>query len=211
MDLPGTIPLFPLPNAVLFPGVPLPLHIFEPRYRAMVRDTIEGVSGLIGMVLLRGDWRENYHESPDIFALGCAGRLLRADKLEGGRFNILLQGVREFRVDAECGDTAYRQAAVSWRDSPIDQLSDERRAELKSLAAGPHGSGRSAVTLRMLGDESLSDEVFINFLCFALDLPPIEKQALLEAAAVCQRAERLAEILRFRRSEVGQPGSGSVH
>ena len=66
-ELPDIIPVFPLPNVVLFPRVQLPLHIFEPRYRAMVRDVIEAEPPLIGMALLRGDWQEQYEGNPQVF------------------------------------------------------------------------------------------------------------------------------------------------
>src|SRR5690349_7326414 len=69
MDLPSFIPIFPLPNVVLFPEVPLPLHIFEPRYRQMVRDALAG-SGIIGMTLLRGDWEDEYHAAPEVYRVG---------------------------------------------------------------------------------------------------------------------------------------------
>lgn len=211
VQLPPTIPLFPLPNAVLFPGVPLPLHIFEPRYRAMVRDAIAGGPGLIGMVLLRGDWRERYHEQPEIFAVGCAGRLVRAEPLADGRFNILLQGLREFQIAGEFGDAPYRQARVAWREAPIDQLSAERRGELRHLTRRFVAAGQPGTPLQMLGDEELADEVFVNLLSFALALQPMERQALLEATAVNARTDRLCEILRFHLSESGQTGSDSIH
>ena len=113
--LPEAIPLFPLPNAVLFPGVPLPLHIFEPRYREMVREVERSEHKLVGMVLLRGDWRKDYYGRPDVYAVGCAGRLVSVEPLPDGRFNILLQGVREFALLGEGGDRAYREGEVAWR------------------------------------------------------------------------------------------------
>src|SRR5262245_40726916 len=108
-ELPGLIPLFPLPNVVLFPGVPLPLHIFEPRYRDMVRDTPAGERSLIGMVLLRGDWRKEYYQNPEVFAVGCAGRVMSVQPLPDGRYNILLHGLREFVIENEVRERSYRQ------------------------------------------------------------------------------------------------------
>src|SRR5437867_2777472 len=94
VPLPRLIPLFPLPNVVLFPQVLLPLHIFEPRYREMVKDVAESDDELIGMILLRGheDLADPGH---DVFTIGCAGRMIRKVDLPDGRSNILLQGVRE--------------------------------------------------------------------------------------------------------------------
>ena len=95
--LPDIIPIFPLPNVVFFPRMPLPLHIFEPRYRAMVRDSVRGAR-LIGMVLLRQDWEREYVGTPAVFGMGTVGELVRSDELPDGRFNIVLRGVREFVV-----------------------------------------------------------------------------------------------------------------
>jgi Lon protease-like protein len=82
MRLPDIIPIFPLPNVVFFPRMPLPLHIFEPRYRAMVRDAVKGAR-LIGMTLLRGDWQQDYAGTPEIFGVGTSaswhGRGCRTD------------------------------------------------------------------------------------------------------------------------------------
>src|SRR5437870_3448532 len=134
MDLPSIIPVFPLPNLVLFPGVPLPLHIFEPRYREMVRDATGGQE-IIGMALLRGDWQQRYHEKPDIFETGCAGRIVNVESLPDGRFNILLHGLREFAVQRHIFDKPYRQAHVSWlntRTSGVDGACRDDLIELLS-------------------------------------------------------------------------------
>jgi Lon protease-like protein len=126
MELPPHVPLFPLPNAVLFPGVPLPLHIFEPRYREMVRDVERSEDKLIGMVLLRGEWRKDYYGRPDIYPVGCAGRMVSVEPLPDGRYNILLQGVREFAVRDETADHSYRRGAVEWR--AVDRRRAQRHA-----------------------------------------------------------------------------------
>ena len=90
--LPPTIPIFPLPNAVLFPNVFLPLHIFEPRYREMVADALQG-DRIIGMVLLRPGWEPDYDGRPAIYPIGCAGVITNAERLPDGRFNIVLRGM----------------------------------------------------------------------------------------------------------------------
>ncbi len=92
--LPPTIPLFPLPNVVLFPNVYLPLHIFEPRYREMVSDALDG-DRIIGMVLLRPGWEGDYEGRPAVYPVGCAGLISHAERLSDGRYNIVLQGARE--------------------------------------------------------------------------------------------------------------------
>jgi len=211
LELPSVIPLFPLPNAVLFPGVPLPLHIFEPRYREMVRDAMAGEARLIGMVLLRGDWREDYLGRPEIFAIGCAGRMVNVEPLADGRYNILLQGVREFVVQREIGDTSYRQAEVDWHRPPagggLGGLRDELRGVMRRFLA----SNEPKLAARLLDDASISDELLVNSLCHVLDFPPLERQALLEAQPLSARAQRLCDVLRFALEAAGGEGSRWRH
>jgi len=102
MPLPATIPIFPLPNVVLFPNVFLPLHIFEPRYRAMVKDALAS-DRIIGMVLLRPGFEPNYAGRPPVYPIGCAGLITHSEPLPDGRFNIVLRGLEKFRVTAEEG------------------------------------------------------------------------------------------------------------
>ena len=95
--LPTEIPIFPLPNVVLFPSALIPLHIFEPRYRALVADALES-ERLIGMVMLRPGWETQYDGVPDVYPIGCAGFITHADRLPDGRFNIMLRGMEKFRI-----------------------------------------------------------------------------------------------------------------
>src|ERR1700730_12850904 len=88
----GTVRLFPLPNVVLFPHVTLPLHIFEPRYRAMTADALAG-DRLITMMLLRPGWEEQYEGRPPLYPVGCVGKIVTDQKLDDGRYNLLLRGV----------------------------------------------------------------------------------------------------------------------
>ncbi|MBI2990807.1 MAG: LON peptidase substrate-binding domain-containing protein [Deltaproteobacteria bacterium] len=112
------IPVFPLPNVVLFPKVHLPLHIFEPRYRQMVKDAMAGPK-LIGMALLRGDWSKNYHGNPDIYPVGCVGEIVSATPVPDGRFNIVLYGLREYHIQEQILEQSpYRQARVLVRAEP---------------------------------------------------------------------------------------------
>src|SRR5690348_5650973 len=88
----GVARLFPLPNLVLFPQVMQPLHIFEARYRQMTEDALAG-DRLIAMALLRPGWEANYADRPDIHAVACLGRIVAEQRLDDGRFNILLRGL----------------------------------------------------------------------------------------------------------------------
>ena len=111
MTLPPRIPLFPLPNVVLFPHMPMPLHVFEPRYRKMVEDAMTGAK-IIGMTLLQPGWEPHYLGRPAIYAVGCAGRIEQCEPLENGRYNILLRGLSRFRVLEEQDGEPYRLATI---------------------------------------------------------------------------------------------------
>jgi Lon protease-like protein len=197
MNLPKLLPLFPLPNAVLFPGVPLPLHIFEPRYREMVRDAERSEERLIGMVLLRGEWRRDYYGSPEIYAVGCAGRMVSVEPLADGRYNILLHGVREFTIVNEHRVHTYRLGEIQWRKPPEAGVPSELRTRIHALMHRFLEDNEPKLVTRLLNDQSLSDELLINFLCYALDFSPMEKQALLEAPGLAERGARLCDVVQF--------------
>ncbi|MEW6269544.1 MAG: LON peptidase substrate-binding domain-containing protein [Thermodesulfobacteriota bacterium] len=207
-ELPEVIPVFPLPNAVLFPHVDLPLHIFEPRYRDMVRDAMAG-DRLIGMVLLRGDWRKDYHGAPEVFPVGCVGRIERFALLPDGRSNLVLHGLRRFKILEELAGRTYRLARVEWCADVPDPAGE---------AAGPAPRLKSSVS-RLLARRARElpadlwerlprdSEMLVNTLASVLDLEPIEKLALLECDRVCERTERLLEILEFHLARSGVPAS----
>src|SRR5437588_10526554 len=111
------LPLFPLPNVVLFPNVFLPLHIFEPRYRQMVADALAG-DRLIGMVLLRPGYERDYEGRPPVYAVGCRGVMTHAERQPDGRYNIVLRGLDRFRIDSENDERSYRRAAVDVLHEP---------------------------------------------------------------------------------------------
>ena len=105
------LPLFPLPNIVLFPNVFLPLHIFEPRYRDMVTDALAS-DRLIGMVLLKPGWEHDYEGRPPVYPMGCSGVITHVDRLPDGRYNIVLRGLERFRMLEEDHLRPYRRANV---------------------------------------------------------------------------------------------------
>lgn len=198
-ELPSIIPIFPLPNVVLFPQVMLPLHIFEPRYRQMIRDTQNKTPPLIGMALLRGNWQEQYEGNPDIFSIGCAGEMVRIAPLPDGRFNILLQGLRRYHIREELFTESYRQARVEW-DPPLkEQLDPGRRQGLRQLL--DRYLPKNEQVQKFLSDPTIDDDFFVNFFAFHLDLLPIEKQSLIEVLSLVERAERLHDILDFKLTE----------
>ena len=215
MELPSIIPIFPLPSVVLFPGVPLPLHIFEPRYREMVRDASAGHE-VIGMALLRGDWQKAYEGNPEIFETGCAGKLVNVEALPDGRFNIVLHGLREFDIRRHVLDKPYRQADVVWRSSGRAGLAEADRARLIQLLGQFLRGDPSSPAHRLLRDPALTDDLLVNFFSYALELDPLEKQGLLQAATLAERGRRLAENLEFhldaaRLAPTKRPGPDRCH
>jgi len=209
-DRPHIIPLFPLPNFVLFPGVRVPLHIFEPRYREMVTDVADS-HGIIGMMLLKGTWERDYYGFPDVFAMGCAGHIEELVKLPDGRFNLILGGIGEFAIEQEIRERAFRQARVKWmpRDDLDSGLSDAEMATLRELLVGFLGEPANDVWRSLVDQRGLRGTGLINYICFHLDVSPIEKQTLLEALG--KRANTLIDVLTFKLEErkLGPSGGGS--
>jgi len=195
--LPVTIPIFPLPNVVLFPNVFLPLHIFEPRYREMVADALEG-DRLIGMVLLRPGWEGDYEGRPAIFPIGCAGLISHHERLPDGRYNIVLRGLEKFRVEDEDDSRLYRIARVTSLHEPL--LETERtevraaRQRLETLLVPqPEGRARDSKV-----PPAMSDEDLVNALAQYMELEPLEKQALLERQGLLERCRSLIELLEMK-------------
>lgn len=209
-ELPRIIPLFPLPNLVMFPGLRIPLHIFEPRYRQMIAD-IKDSDGIIGMVLLKGDWEDDYYARPDIFEIGCAGRIDEVERLPDGRYNLILEGLSEFRVERELRDRTYRRGEVDWRPVASAALATdpETMETMRELLFNYLGSEPAEQAWNTLVEErGLSGAALVNFLCFHLDIAPIEKQTLLEAGT--ERIGCFLDILTFKIEErkLGPHGSG---
>ena len=191
------LPLFPLPNVVLFPNVFLPLHIFEPRYREMVADALAG-DRIIGMALLRPGWEADYDGRPPVYPTGCAGLVTNAESLPDGRYNIVLQGLEKFRLIDEERDGSYRIARVEGI-AEINGSSDPEamraaRRRLESLLMP--GSSRSGGDLTL--PPTMPDEDLVNALAQYLELEPVEKQALLERDGLLSRCRSLIELLEMK-------------
>ena len=206
-SLPPLLPLFPLPNVVLFPSVPLPLHVFEPRYRKMVEDALE-THRTIGMALLRPGYEADYQGRPPIYPIGCAGLIQQHERLEGGRFNILLHGRRRFRVVCEHDGEPYRLASVEALDDPCGDGRSlaATRDELVSTLGRLIGDSPFVVV-----DSDAPSEFVVNGLAQGLDLPPVERQSLLECDTLDARARRLLSLLEFHRLERTAGGSGAAN
>ena len=190
--LPQEIPLFPLPDVVLFPGVSRPLLIFEPRYREMVADALKGTR-IIGMVLLRPGFEKDYEGRPPVYDIGCAGEIQEYEQLPDGRYVILLRGLTTFRVVSEDGRRPYRLARV---EAVPELLKDE---ELGPLSTVRERLARLLETVLPLGvdapDPALDDAEYVNITAQNLGMPEADRQELLERNSVLLRARTLVERL----------------
>ncbi len=205
--LPDLIPLFPLPNVVLFPQMPLPLHIFEPRYRKMVADAL-GSHRTIGMTLLQPGWEAGYEGRPPVYPVGCAGTIERSEPLADGRYNILLRGATRFRLVGEHEGEPYRLGTVeALADTPGDAADIETRRHAVLAAIGRSSEGPVSLVLQA----ELPADLFVNALAQSLDIAPVEKQSLLDCDTIAGRYGRLLEILDFLLLERARAGGGTVH
>jgi len=198
VDLPGTIPIFPLPGALMLPRARLPLHLFEPRYLQMLDDTLKTSHRLIGMVQsyeVPGTGERKLH------SIGCAGRVTQFSETEDGRYMITLSGMSRFRIQQDVsGFTPYRRCDVSWDGFSADLGPTETdkgfdRERFLNLLS------RYFAAMDLSTDwESLSeadDELLLNSLSMLCPFDPEEKQALLEAPSLTTRRETLVTLLEF--------------
>jgi hypothetical protein len=194
------VPVFPLAGALLFPRGQLPLHIFEPRYRAMVRDALAS-DRLIAMVQPKDD-----EEPPALFEVGCLGRIGACDELEDGRFNIVLEGLCRVRIAREARvDTLYRQIDADRGGFPDEEeepvLAMVQRAEVEREAR----RYADALGYRVEWDSvsRLDDEMLVNGIAQIAPLDVGSKQALLEANGLVDRADLLVQFMQFQRMAPG--------
>lgn len=193
--LPQEIPLFPLPGALLLPGGQLPLNIFEPRYLRMVDDALGGAR-MIGMIQPTD---ETAGDHPGLFSVGCAGRISSFVETGDGRYLITLNGQRRFRVVREVStDTPYRLAEADWSAFEIDAHNDpsgknvDRDEFLQVMQDYLDTEG-----LQTDWEEASAASVDALVVSLAMGCPfaPNEKQALLEARTVEERAECLMALM----------------
>ncbi|NNU78855.1 ATP-dependent protease [Halovulum dunhuangense] len=202
-DMPETIPVFPLPGALLLPRARLPLNIFEPRYLAMLDDTMKTPHRLIGMVQPQAmpEGRAASDAAARLHRIGCAGRLTGFQETEDGRYMITLSGVSRFRIkDVHEGFTPYLRADVDWssfeRDLGRRELDHnfDRHAFLGVLR-------RYFETAQLASDwdslKEAEEELLVNSLSMLCPFDPEEKQALLEAPTLETRRETLVTLMEF--------------
>jgi len=195
--LPAAIPIFPLPNVVLFPNVLLPLQIFEPRYRTMVADALEG-DRIIGMTLLKPGYEADYEGRPPVYAIGCAGVITHAQALADGRYEIVLRGLEKFRIVREDDTRPYRIGVIETLPEivPAADVEPLRRLRLRLEAVLAAAVERAQAQPRF--PPAVPDEDLVNGLAQHLDFDTVEHQALLECDGVLARCRALIDLLEMR-------------
>lgn len=196
-DLPDTIAVFPLPGALLLPRARLPLHIFEPRYIAMIDDALKTPHRLVGMI----QPREVPGKEKRLHAIGCAGRLTGFSETEDGRYMVSLSGVSRFRVKDEVqGFTPYRRCSVDWAGFDRDRgpTEDDQRFDRTGFMEllGRFFTARQLST-DWSGLKEAEPELLINSLSMLCPFTPEDKQALLEAPSLATRRETLVTLIEF--------------
>ena len=213
------LPIFPLSNVVLFPRVKTPLHLFEPRYRQLARDVLEG-ERRIGMVVVRPEHVDEMPGDPPIYPIGCAGVITESQRLPDGRYNLVLLGEHRVRIVAEeprSESRLYRVAQVVRLPESYPEAERARVARLRAAIVADVGLlVRHAQPERSHAFDpelfaGVDDETFVNAVANAFAFPAEEKQALLEAENVPERYARLASALSFQRLELDSLPGGRRH
>jgi Lon protease-like protein len=208
--LPDEIPVFPLAGALLLPRGQMPLNIFEPRYLAMIDDALRSGDRLIGMIQ-----PDQIHSGPDenkpnLFRVGCVGRITQFGESGDGRYLIQLTGVSRFRVEAELAvTTLYRRCKVTYQpfvdDFTARKGEDEvdRKALLRALSSFLKANNLKA---DWEGIENAPNEALVNALAMMSPYAAAEKQAMLEAPDLKTRAEILIAVTEIELAKSKTPG-----
>ena len=204
VSLPEILPVFPLTGVLLLPGTVLPLHVFEPRYRAMVEDSLsaERVFGMIQPFMPQQDNRPlpgSENQAPDLYKVGCAGYIEKWEKLPEGRYFVQLRGVNRFRFEEEFSlQRGYRRVKADYQIFPDTSLHEgwqcNRPAVLQALESYGQAHG---LQVKPEQAERFTDLELVNLLGVSLPFHPAEKQALLEAATLQDREKVLVNLLRL--------------
>ncbi|MGC8499823.1 MAG: LON peptidase substrate-binding domain-containing protein [Leptospirales bacterium] len=197
--MPIEIPLFPLPNVVLFPKTLRPLHIFEPRYRKMIESALEG-EHLVGMTLLKEGWEEQYDQTPPVEKRGTLGKIVQSNRLPDGRYYITLLGISTFDIEEETSNEEWRTALVS-------VLRPESRWPLAQADMDRIGSVVSEVLtqwdltseLKWINESAKDPISLLQHWSAFLPFTATERQFLLEAPDIRTQAGRLYDLLLFKK------------
>lgn len=187
------VPLFPLPNVILFPGAVLPLHIFEERYKTMTADALAG-DRLIAMALLRTGWEKEYHLRPAIEPVVCVGKIASWERLEDGKFNFLLHGTTRARIIREEDSSPYRAArleALRENCAPEDKLAGMRRRLVEMFESEPLASQPLTAQLKKMIGSSMPTGMVADLIAFHALNQIALKQSLLAETDVAKRVARV--------------------
>lgn len=193
------VPVFPLPDIVLFPGVELPLHVFELRYRTMVREALSGERWL-AMATLKPGWEADYHGSPAFHDLGCLGRFEDVEWLPNDCYDLKLRGVRRVRLGHVAREFPYRACRVTvLDDAPLDENDPPARLERAALLEAVRKLlplGPEAWVAPPLPDEGAPFEAIVNSVAQRLRIAAAARLELLAMDNALDRARRLQEHLK---------------
>lgn len=199
----GHVPVFPLPNLVMFPGVIQPLHIFERRYCAMLKDAMAG-DRLIAMALLQPGWESDYDGSPDIFSTVTIGRVVTHSQTPEGKHNILLAGLHRARVTREhVPSRGYREADVylladEYSAAGANRRPSLRRTLVETLQETIPESSDAHQQIAPLLNGQVPLGLLADIVAFTSSLEVDDKQQLLEECDADRRASLLLELLKQR-------------
>ncbi|HET6537564.1 MAG TPA: LON peptidase substrate-binding domain-containing protein [Sphingopyxis sp.] len=191
------ITIFPLSGTLLLPGLHLPLHIFEPRYRAMVQDVLIR-DRQIGMIQPRPNPSATSPEKPALYDIGCLGRIVDVEALDDGRFNITLEGIARFQVQRELDvPTPFRQIEALLETAPADTefLASVERASLEREAR--RFAEKQGYLVDWTAVSRLDDSMLVNGIAQAAPFDPASKQAILETATLAERSELIVQLMQF--------------
>jgi Lon protease-like protein len=186
--------VFPLPDVVFFPGTLLPLHIFEPRYRQMTAEVLAQATPLMAVVRLRTGWEADYYGNPPVHEVASVGKVIHHERLEDGRYNILLQGLARVRLVAPTLEAPYRRMraeVIADRYPPATDLGVATAALLACCQRlGPY-LPEVPRALKDLSHSGLEPSVVADVLGSAMVRDPDERQGLLETNDVAERLSRV--------------------
>jgi Lon protease-like protein len=192
-------PLFPLPDVVFFPKTLLPLHVYEPRYRALASEALQQ-NQAICTALLKPGWESDYYGSPEVYPVGCVGKIVQHQKLPDGRYNIMLDGLAKVRIESSVRLEPYRLVRVrpvedddSWAHG---ERAAEEAAELVRLFRQVHEGQSPAVLLAEAFGQDLNPESILNTVALHLNAEPELKEQLLEMDRLDLRYQAVLQILR---------------
>jgi Lon protease-like protein len=192
-------PLFPLPDVVFFPKTLLPLHVYEPRYRTLASEALERDQAIC-TALLKPGWEADYYGSPEVYPVGCVGKIVQHQELPDGRFNITLQGETKVRIESSVRLKPYRIVRVSPVEEDLAWAQGERAAqeagELIRLFRQVHEGQEPSLILAEMFGQHMSPESILNTVAMHLNGEPELKEELLELDSLEKRYRSVLQILR---------------